>query len=68
MIDTLLHADRVLSEVALSDAVAASGDPHRIAQAQRELARAADEVASGRFDDAIKHYRKAWKKAEKATH
>ena len=39
-----------------------------IARAQAELAKAADDVASGRFDHAIEHYGKAWKKAEQATH
>ena len=66
LIDTLVHADRVLAEVALADAIAASGDPHKLAQAQHELAKAADDAAAGRFDHAIEHYRKAWKKAEKA--
>jgi hypothetical protein len=68
MINTLVQADRILAEDALADAIAASGDPHKLAQAQHELAKAADEVASGHFDHAIEHYRKAWKKAEKATH
>jgi hypothetical protein len=68
LIDTLVHADRVLAEVALADAIAASGDPHKIARAQHELAKAADELASGRFDHAIEHYRHAWQKAERATH
>ena len=66
LIDTLVHADRVLAEVALADATAASGDPHKLAQAQNELAKAAADLASGRFDHAIEHYGKAWKKAEKA--
>jgi hypothetical protein len=67
MIDTLVHADRVLAEVALADAIAASGDPHKIAEAQQELAKAADELTKGHFDAAIDHYKSAWKDAEEAT-
>ena len=66
MIDSLVQADRILAENALADAIAASGNPHKIAQAQSQLAKAAADLASGRFDHAIKHYGKAWKKAESA--
>ena len=66
LIDMLVHADRVLAEVALADATAASGNPHDLARAQKELAKAAADLASGHFGDAIHHYGKAWTKAEKA--
>ena len=68
MIDSLVQADGILAEDALADAVAASGDADKIAHAQQELAKAADEAAKGRFDHAIEHYRKAWKNAERAMH
>ena len=58
MIDKLVHADRILAE----DAIAASGSPQKIAQAQDELAKAADEVTKGHFDASIDHYRNLWKK------
>src|SRR4029077_13263387 len=41
MIDTLVQADRILAEDAIADAIAASGDPTRIAEAQHELTLAA---------------------------
>lgn len=67
MIDTLVHADRILAEDAIADAIAASGDPARIAEAQQELTRAAAELAVGDFDGAIEHYKSAWKKAQDAV-
>ncbi|MFL6068708.1 MAG: hypothetical protein ACJ74N_13345 [Gaiellaceae bacterium] len=66
MIDSLVQADGILAGDALADALAGSGDAHKIAHARHELARAAAEAANGRFDDAIEHYRKAWKNAERA--
>jgi hypothetical protein len=63
IIDTVVHADRVLAEVAVADANAAGGDRHAIADAQQQLARAARDVARGRFDSAIGHYEKAWEDA-----
>ena len=68
MIDTLDHADRILAEDALADAIAASGDPHKIADAQDQLARAADDLTAGHFDTAVEHYKQAWKKAEDSVH
>jgi hypothetical protein len=63
IIDTVVHADRVLAEVAVADAIAAGGDRRMIADAQEQLARAARDVARGRFDSAIGHYEKAWEDA-----
>jgi hypothetical protein len=66
MIGSLVQADRILAEDALADAVAASGDAHKLEHARHELAKAADEAAKGRFDHAVEHYRRAWKIAERA--
>jgi hypothetical protein len=68
MIDTLDHADRVLAEDALGDAIAASGDPKKIAAAQEELADAAEAIANGHFADAVEHYMHAWKMSQEAVH
>jgi hypothetical protein len=68
MIGTLDHADRILAEDALADAVAASGDPQKIAQAQAELDKAASDLLAGHFDTAVDHYKNAWKKAQDAVH
>jgi len=66
MIDALVLADRSLAEVALADAIAASGNPKKIAEAQNELAKAADEIVKGHLDAAIDRYRNAWRKARDA--
>lgn len=66
MIDKLVHADRILAEEALADAIAAPGDPHKIAQAQNELTKAADALANADFDGAIEHYKKSWKKSQES--
>jgi hypothetical protein len=47
MIATLVHADRILTEDALTDAVAAPGDLPKIAQAQAELDKAASDLRAG---------------------
>jgi FtsP/CotA-like multicopper oxidase with cupredoxin domain len=63
MIDSLVLADRTLAEQALADAIAAAGDPKKIADAQSEMNSAAADVAAGKFDTAIEHYKNAWNKA-----
>jgi photosystem II stability/assembly factor-like uncharacterized protein len=68
IIDTVVHADRVLAETAVADAIAAGGDRRDIADAQRQLARASSDVAKGRFDSAIGHYENAWEDALDALH
>jgi len=66
MIDTLDHADRILADDAVADAVGASGDPQQVAQAQDETAAAAADIAAGHFDTAVERYKNAWKKAQQA--
>lgn len=66
MIDALVQADQILAGTAVDDAVALQGDPHKIAQAQRELAKAATALGAGRLADAIEQYRNAWQKAQDA--
>jgi hypothetical protein len=67
MIDDIVHVDQILAERAVSDAIAASGDPHKIAEAQKELDKAGEQLARGKFDDAIEHYKQAWHKAMEAS-
>ena len=67
MIDALVRADRAIASVALSDAIAASGDPKKIAESQNELVKAAEEITKLHFDHAIDHYKAAWKKAREAV-
>jgi hypothetical protein len=66
MIDMLVQADQLLAETALADAIAAGGDPAKIAESQKELEKAAAESAKGHFDRAIDHYKNAWQKAQDA--
>jgi hypothetical protein len=66
-IDRILRSDRLLAVVALSEAVAAGGNPTQIGLAQKELARADAYAAGGRFSDAIEGYRIAWMKALLST-
>ena len=65
LIDALVRADQSLAQVALGDAIAASGDPKKIAESQNELVKAADEITKLHFDHAIDHYKTAWKKARR---
>ncbi len=65
-IDRIVQADRVLALVAINDAVARNGDPKKIAEANKELAKGDEELANGKFDEAIEHYRNSWKQALKA--
>jgi DNA-binding GntR family transcriptional regulator len=66
MIDDVVHVARILAERAVSDAVAASADPQKIAQAQNELDDANARLAAGDFAGAIQSFRQAWKKAQQA--
>jgi len=66
-IDRIVKADRLLSTVAINDAIVAHGDPKWIAKAQGKLARGDSDVAARNFAIGIEHYREAWKWALKAT-
>jgi hypothetical protein len=66
-IDALVSADQAIATLALNDAIALPGDAHKIGEAQKEMGKAADELAEGDFADAIEHYKNAWKKALEAV-
>ncbi len=66
LIDRLVGADRVIAQVAIADAEARGGNPSRVAKARDELAKGSQDLADGRFEAAIEHYRDAWKHALKA--
>ena len=63
-INDLLEADRLLAQTAIDDA--AGGDPKKLAEAEKEMDKATDEIAKGHYDNAIDHYKNAWKKAQEA--
>jgi hypothetical protein len=66
VVDLLTAAGVALVRTAIDDAVAAGGDPDRIAKARRALDRALEQIDKGRPDRAMKHLKKAWRNAQKA--
>lgn len=65
-INRIVNADRILAVVAINNAIAAQGDPKKIAEASDELARGDRDAAAAKFESAIEHYRNAWKHAQEA--
>lgn len=65
-IDQLLTADQTLVELALDLAIANGGKADKISEAQKELANALSEIASGDYDEAAANFREAWQNASKA--
>jgi hypothetical protein len=63
-IQDLLAADQILAQTAIDDA--AGGNAKKLADAAKEMDKAADEIAKGHFDNAIDHYKNAWKRANEA--
>ena len=60
-IDAIWKIDRVLAQTAINEA--AGGDPKRLTNAAKEMAKAAVDIANGDFDKAIDNFRNAWKQA-----
>jgi predicted extracellular nuclease/2',3'-cyclic-nucleotide 2'-phosphodiesterase (5'-nucleotidase family) len=65
-IGTLVEVDRNLARGAIDAAVSGGGDPKGIARAERQMQRAAGELARGKPETAIFHYRNAWDEATKS--
>jgi uncharacterized repeat protein (TIGR02543 family) len=65
-INRLVSADRALASVAIKDAIGMGGDAKKIDKANKELGKGDAKAADNKFADAIEHYRKAWKHAQKA--
>ena len=65
-IERLVAADRTLARIAIDDARAAGGNARDLAEAEKEMLKAAAALAKGQQHDAIEHYRNAWKKAQEA--
>ena len=65
-IDRITQADRVLALVSINDALSRGGDPKKIDEASKELAKGDEQLARGKADGAIEHYKNAWKQASKA--
>lgn len=64
-ITRLIQADRILAQTIIADANLAHGDPAKIAKAREEMAQAEQDVASGKYDSGIEHFRNAWQQALK---
>jgi len=67
-INSLVSADQTLAQTEINDATSAGGDPKKLAEAQKEMAKASESASKGNYDDAIDHYRNAWNKAEESVH
>jgi hypothetical protein len=65
LIQRLVNADQKLAAIAISDA--STGDPKDIEKAMEELTKGGERAAQGKYDDAIEHYKNAWKSANKAV-
>jgi hypothetical protein len=66
VLDSLVAADQALARTAIDEAVAAGGDPTKLARAENEMDRAAEQASMGQFAKAIGHYGKAWKMAQQS--
>ena len=66
IITPLLEADKMIATDAIQAAIDGGGDPRDISNAQKELAKAAAELAKGHWDHAVDKYKKAGEKAMKA--
>jgi hypothetical protein len=66
-IDLLVGASQAEAVAAIDAAIAADGDPAKIAKAQEKLAKAEAELAAGKPDKALKEYASAVKEALKAV-
>jgi hypothetical protein len=67
-IDQLVSADQTLAQTEINDATTTGGDAKKLADAQKEMAKASDSLSKGKYDDAIDHYKNAWHKAEESVH
>src|SRR5438132_658196 len=63
IIDSILHADRLLATIAVDEAESAGVNPKKIAEDRKELASGDDDADKGQPEEAIDHYRNAWKHA-----
>ena len=66
VLDSLVAADEALARTAIDEAAAAGGDPTKLARAERQMDRAAELAAMGHFAKAIRHYERAWIKAQRS--
>jgi hypothetical protein len=66
VIGMLVRADRILAQTAIADAAAAGGNAKKLAQARKEMSKAAAELRKKHPGQAIVHYGNAWEKARQS--
>ncbi len=66
VIDALVGADEVLAATAIADAIEQGGNERDIARAEAEMVKGEADVAAGKPDKAIDHFKRAWQWAQKA--
>jgi hypothetical protein len=66
VIDMLVQADRKLAQTAIAEATEAHGNAKKLAEARKEMTKAAAEVRKKHPAHAIEHYRNAWEKARQS--
>lgn len=62
----LVAVDRGLADIALNQAISASGRPNRIVQAQQQMAQGDTSAGAAKYTSAIGHYKNAWQHAQAA--
>jgi len=61
----LVEADRIIAQTAIDDKTP-GGNAKKLAEANKEMGKASDELAKDHPDGAIEHYKNAWKQAQQA--
>jgi hypothetical protein len=63
LIERVVRADRLISSVAIQDAIDSSAAQKKIAEAEKKLAEGDSEATDGNCDKAIERYQQAWQRA-----
>jgi hypothetical protein len=67
VLDSLVTADQSLARISIDEATAAGGNADMLADAEKQMMKAAEELGTGNVPKAIEHYGRAWKKALEAV-
>jgi hypothetical protein len=71
-VNTLVKADKALTNTAIQDAIAAKGKPNQLNEAaliaaNKDFTKANQLVLAGKYADAIEQYGNSWQRAQEAT-
>jgi hypothetical protein len=61
LINRIVQADRLLAVLAIDEAEAAGLNPKKVAEDRAQVAKGDQDAADGKPEEAIEHYRHAWK-------